>query len=64
MSSNVQTFGKVAVMFGGHSAEREVSLRSGNAVLKALQEAGHTEVFKLTGGVTEWKAQSMPLVQK
>ena len=40
MSSNVQTFGKVAVMFGGHSAEREVSLRSGNAVLKALQEAG------------------------
>lgn len=37
--------------------------QSGEAV-KALQEAGHTEVFKLTGGVTEWKAQSMPLVQK
>lgn len=33
-------FGKVAVLFGGHSAEREVSLRSGQAVLKALQEAG------------------------
>jgi D-alanine-D-alanine ligase len=27
-------------MFGGVSAEREVSLRSGNAVLKALQDAG------------------------
>ena len=29
-------FGKVAVMFGGDSAEREVSLNSGNAVLAAL----------------------------
>lgn len=37
MSSN---FGKVAVMFGGTSAEREVSLKSGAAVLKALQEQG------------------------
>lgn len=33
-------FGKVAVLFGGTSAEREVSLRSGQAVLKALQDAG------------------------
>ncbi|GGW55301.1 D-alanine--D-alanine ligase [Alishewanella tabrizica] len=33
-------FGKVAVLLGGHSAEREVSLRSGKAVLNALQEAG------------------------
>ncbi|MDR6981873.1 D-alanine-D-alanine ligase [Rheinheimera pacifica] len=40
MSSNVNAFGKVAVMFGGNSAEREVSLRSGTAVLKALQDAG------------------------
>jgi D-alanine-D-alanine ligase len=40
MSSNVNAFGKVAVMFGGNSAEREVSLRSGAAVLKALQDAG------------------------
>lgn len=35
-----QKFGKVAVLFGGDSAEREVSLNSGNAVLKALKEAG------------------------
>lgn len=34
------TAAKVAVMFGGHSAEREVSLRSGQAVLTALQQAG------------------------
>ncbi len=33
-------FGKVAVMFGGTSAEREVSLKSGAAVLKALQAQG------------------------
>lgn len=34
------SFGKVAVMFGGKSAEREVSLLSGNAVLKSLQSLG------------------------
>ena len=33
-------FGRVAVLFGGKSAEREVSLKSGNAVLEALQSAG------------------------
>lgn len=33
-------FGKVAVMFGGDSAERPVSLKSGAAVLAALRRAG------------------------
>jgi D-alanine-D-alanine ligase len=33
-------FGKVAVLFGGNSAEREVSLRSGQAVLNALLRQG------------------------
>lgn len=33
-------YGKVAVLFGGNSAEREVSLMSGAAVLAALQGAG------------------------
>lgn len=37
---NVERFGKVAVLFGGNSAEREVSLKSGQAVLDALLEAG------------------------
>lgn len=33
-------FGKVAVLLGGTSAEREISLMSGNAVLAALREQG------------------------
>jgi D-alanine-D-alanine ligase len=33
-------FGKVAVLFGGRSAEREISLRSGNMVLGALKRKG------------------------
>jgi D-alanine-D-alanine ligase len=33
-------FGKVAVLFGGKSAEREVSLKSGAAVLAALLSSG------------------------
>lgn len=42
MSSNIDpaSFGKVAVLFGGRSAEREVSLKSGAAVLAALQDSG------------------------
>lgn len=37
---NAARFGKVAVLMGGPSAEREVSLKSGAAVLAALQRAG------------------------
>jgi D-alanine-D-alanine ligase len=33
-------FGKVGVLFGGRSAEREISLMSGSGVLKALQSQG------------------------
>jgi D-alanine-D-alanine ligase len=33
-------FGRVAVMFGGDSTEREISLLSGNAVLAALKRRG------------------------
>ncbi|MBS0511358.1 MAG: D-alanine--D-alanine ligase [Proteobacteria bacterium] len=36
----MKRFGKVAVLFGGNSAEREVSLMSGRAVLAALQGVG------------------------
>ncbi len=39
-SFDVTAFGRVAVLYGGRSAEREVSLKSGAAVLAALQEAG------------------------
>lgn len=51
-----QDFGKVAVLMGGFSAEREVSLNSGKAILAALQSKGvdahafdpaETELFEL-----------------
>jgi D-alanine-D-alanine ligase len=38
--ANAAHFGRVAVMLGGNSSEREVSLDSGNAVLKALKRRG------------------------
>lgn len=37
---NVQALGKVAVLLGGRSSEREVSLMSGKGVLQALQSQG------------------------
>lgn len=40
MNALSNEFGKVAVLMGGWSAEREISLLSGNAVLEALQAQG------------------------
>ena len=40
MAENVKQFGKVAVLMGGWSAEREVSLNSGKAVVAGLLKAG------------------------
>jgi D-alanine-D-alanine ligase len=40
MNIDVKTFGKVAVLFGGSSAEREISRMSGQGVLAALQSKG------------------------
>src|SRR2546428_2115295 len=40
MSQNILNFGKVAVLMGGQSAEREVSLMSGHGVLQALRARG------------------------
>lgn len=37
---NVENFGKVAVLMGGRSAEREISLMTGNGVLDALRSRG------------------------
>ncbi|MGN8260798.1 D-alanine--D-alanine ligase [Pseudomonas sp. SMSB3] len=37
---DVKAFGRVAVLYGGKSAEREVSLKSGAAVIDALSAAG------------------------
>jgi D-alanine-D-alanine ligase len=35
--SDAREFGRVAVLYGGDSSEREISLLSGNAVLEALK---------------------------
>ncbi len=40
MSIDVKRFGKVAVLMGGTSAEREISLMSGGGVLAALRSQG------------------------
>ena len=37
---DAKAFGKVGVLYGGRSAERDVSIMSGNGVLKALQSKG------------------------
>ncbi|WP_374000444.1 D-alanine--D-alanine ligase [Massilia sp. CFBP 13647] len=40
MSDTITNFGKVGVLFGGRSAERDVSIMSGSGVLQALQSRG------------------------
>jgi D-alanine-D-alanine ligase len=40
MSGASQNFGKVAVLMGGQSAEREISFMSGQGVLDALKSQG------------------------
>ncbi|NQW79605.1 MAG: D-alanine--D-alanine ligase, partial [Polaromonas sp.] len=39
-NTDVTRLGKVAVLMGGHSAEREISLMSGRGVLAALLSQG------------------------
>jgi D-alanine-D-alanine ligase len=39
-STDAKAFGKVGVLFGGRSAERDVSIMSGTGVLQALQSKG------------------------
>ena len=38
--SVVEKIGRIAVLFGGNSAEREISLQSGAAAIEALQSFG------------------------
>ena len=48
---DVRALGKVAVLMGGSSAEREVSLMSGAGVLQALRALGHTvQTVEMTSG--------------
>jgi D-alanine-D-alanine ligase len=39
-AANAAEFGKTAVLYGGDSSEREISLKSGHAVLSALKRRG------------------------
>ena len=51
-----QDYGKVAVLMGGLSAEREISLQSGAAVLAALQSAG-VDAHGVDSAATDLHAQ-------
>ena len=47
-------FGKVAVLLGGRSSEREVSLMSGQGVLNALRWFGMTPVKSMRSVSAVW----------
>lgn len=55
---------RIGVLCGGRSAEREVSLRSGEAVFQALKTAGYDDVVKIDVGydlVEQLKGQRVEL---
>jgi D-alanine-D-alanine ligase len=61
---NAQQLGRVAVLMGGHSAERQVSLWSGEGVFKALQSQG-VDVFAFDPAerdISELKAEKVDRV--
>jgi D-alanine-D-alanine ligase len=51
-----EAFGKVAVLLGGRSAERAISLKSGEAVLRALRERG-VDAHPLDSGDNDFVSQ-------
>src|SRR3954471_13439863 len=68
-AADAKEFGRVAVLLGGDSTEREISLLSGNAVLAALQRRGvdahafdprETSLPKVTGFDRVWIALHGP----
>ncbi len=54
--NTAEDFGKVAVLMGGRSAEREISLQSGGQVLQALQERG-VDAYRLDAGDRDFVTQ-------
>lgn len=50
MAAGSSRFPRVAVLKGGMSAEREVSLSSGKECAKALRDAGYTQVIEVDAG--------------
>lgn len=54
---------KIAVLFGGTSAERDVSIASGSQVVKALRQAGHDVIpVDTASGVLDKAAETKMLV--
>ncbi|HXS47512.1 MAG TPA: D-alanine--D-alanine ligase family protein [Solirubrobacterales bacterium] len=52
---------KVAVLCGGRSSEHDVSLRSGEAVARGLQEAGHEPLLMTIARNGSWSFRGAPL---
>jgi len=52
---------RVAVLAGGRSSEREVSLRSGEAVAGGLQQAGHEALQVTIAANGSWSADGEPV---
>jgi D-alanine-D-alanine ligase len=52
---------RVAVISGGRSSEREVSLRSGEAVARGLEDAGHEAIRVTVSADGRWSAQGEEL---
>lgn len=52
---------RVAVLAGGRSSEREVSLRSGEAVVRGLEEAGHETVQVTIDRDGAWSCDGSPV---
>jgi D-alanine-D-alanine ligase len=52
---------KVAVLCGGRSSEREVSLRSGEAVARGLEEAGHEAALVTISADGSWRCGDAPV---
>ena len=59
MSLEQMRQGKIAVLLGGNSAEREVSLQSGQTVVNALQSLGHVAEGVLTAATVLARAQTL-----
>jgi len=52
---------RVVVLAGGRSSEREVSLRSGEAVARGLEEAGHEALRVTIGADGAWDVDGEPV---
>jgi D-alanine-D-alanine ligase len=52
---------RVVVLAGGRSSEREVSLRSGEAVTRGLEQAGHEAVQVTISREGSWNCGDMPV---